>query len=186
MTLTHTTRLKRSGIVATLLIFSTLKIAFAADTCSKDSEGNWKTAKGAPCYMGGQQLGQPVGGTSIASPAATPIAASTGGMPVGNSVVSAEQPAPAMQFTVSRADRTIRETLVKWSKAAGWTFDSEHWVLDRDIPVSGSANLGTDFKSATRQLLKSTELSDKPAQPCFYSNGVVRVIPINDTCARAQ
>ena len=68
----------------------------------------------------------------------------------------------------------------------GWTFEGEHWALGSDIPVTGSASLGTDFKGAVRTLLASSELTDLPAQPCFYSNNVLRIIPINELCARQQ
>lgn len=125
--------------------------------------------------------------------APTVVAASTAPVvvPATTNAVDAPKPTttvetPPTMFTVSRADKTVRETLVRWSKSFGWTHDSEHWSLDRDIPIVGAAELGADYKSAVRQLLKSTELSDKPAKPCFYSNNVLRVIALNDTCTRSQ
>lgn len=89
-------------------------------------------------------------------------------------------------FEVTPADVNIRRTLIRWSKLVGWTFDAEHWVLDRDIPVSGSAALGSDFKTAVRTMMASTEFTDLPAQPCFYSNNVLRIIPLNELCSRQQ
>lgn len=89
-------------------------------------------------------------------------------------------------FEVTGADINIRRALVRWTKMIGWTFEPEHWTLDRDIPIAGSASLGSDFKAATRGLLLSTEMTDLPAQPCFYSNNVLRVIPINELCSRQQ
>ncbi|ABM39514.1 toxin co-regulated pilus biosynthesis Q family protein [Polaromonas naphthalenivorans] len=96
--------------------------------------------------------------------------------------------APAMQagFEATPADANLRKALVRWTKMIGWTFEPEHWTLDRDIPIAGSASLGSDFKMATRLLLSSTEMTDLPAQPCFYSNNVLRVIPLNELCSRQQ
>jgi hypothetical protein len=89
-------------------------------------------------------------------------------------------------FEVTPADGNLRKTLIRWTRAVGWTFEAEHWTLANDIPVTGSASLGNDFKSAVRTLLASSELTDLPAQPCFYSNNVLRIIPINELCARQQ
>lgn len=89
-------------------------------------------------------------------------------------------------FEVTAADINLRKALVRWTKMVGWTFEPEHWTLDRDIPVAGSASLGSDFKLAARALLSSTEMTDLPAQPCFYSNRVLRVIPVNELCSRQQ
>lgn len=90
-------------------------------------------------------------------------------------------------FSVARSDRTLREALVKWSRSAGWTFEPEHWAVARDIPVAGGASVDTDYKTAVRMLLRSTELTDLPVQPCFYNaNQTLRVVPINDSCTRGN
>lgn len=128
---------------------------------------------------------------------ATPAAAEAGAAvksgavatPVGGEVaapVAAAAPtAPAARpFTISRSDRTIREALVAWSKRAGWTHDPEHWTVPFDLPVLSSADLGTDFKGAVRSLLASTDLTNMPLQPCFYSNNVLRVVPKAELCDR--
>ena len=93
--------------------------------------------------------------------------------------------AKAVHYTVARSDENFRLALTRWTKVAGWEFAPEHWAAARDIPVNGSADFGTDFKAAVRGLLKASELSDLPVQPCFYSNSVLRVIPINELCARS-
>ncbi len=103
-------------------------------------------------------------------------------------------PAPAQAaltstttYSVARSDRTHREVLVKWARASGWTFEPEHWAVARDIPVAGVASVDTDFKTAVRMLLRSTELTDLPVQPCFYNpNRTLRVVPINDSCTRGN
>ncbi|CAN7358648.1 toxin co-regulated pilus biosynthesis Q family protein [Variovorax sp. LjRoot178] len=106
--------------------------------------------------------------------------------PVGGEVAApAAPPAPVAQhFTISRSDRTIREALVSWSKRAGWTHDAEHWTVPFDLPVLSSADLGADFKGAVRALLSSTDLTNMPLQPCFYSNKVLRVVPKAELCDR--
>lgn len=91
-------------------------------------------------------------------------------------------PPPVPTWTVSPQDRTIREALKNWTLRAGWTFEPEYWTLPMDIPVTASATFSGDFKSAVRQLIAATELSDTPSQPCFYQNRVVRVVPINQVC----
>lgn len=119
-------------------------------------------------------------------PAPVPIAASA---PQSAALVQAlPPPMEQMQagFEVTASDVNLRRALVRWTKLVGWTFEPEHWTLDRDIPVAGSASLGSDFKLAARALLSSTEMTDLPAQPCFYSNKVLRVIPLNELCSRQQ
>lgn len=80
------------------------------------------------------------------------------------------------------SDRTLREALKGWANLAGWTFEPEHWAAQVDIPVTAKASFSGDFKDATRQLIGTTELGETPLQPCFYSNRVVRVVPINQMC----
>ncbi|RZS86520.1 TcpQ domain-containing protein [Pigmentiphaga kullae] len=89
-------------------------------------------------------------------------------------------------YDATPADRTMRQALRRWATAAGWTFEPEHWTVDVDIPLAGSANLGSDFKTAVRELLASTELSAHPLQPCFYSNRVLRVVPHAESCDRTS
>lgn len=125
--------------------------------------------------------------TPVAAPAAA--ASAQGGAvatPVGGVVAEpTAPPAPVAQpFTISRNDKTIREALVTWSRRAGWTHDAEHWTVPFDLPVLSSADLGTDFKGAVRALLSSTDLTNLPLQPCFYSNKVLRVVPKAELCDR--
>lgn len=92
----------------------------------------------------------------------------------------AEPPIPV--WFVSSKDRTIREALKSWSNIANWTFEPEHWAVSVDIPITAGAPFSGDFKTAVRQLIATTELGDTPLQPCFYTNRVVRVVPINQVC----
>ena len=92
--------------------------------------------------------------------------------------------APVGRYTVSPADHTIRQALERWARTARWTFSAEHWAVDVDIPLVGEASFETDFKSAVRELLTATEMGDRPLQPCFYSNRVLRVVPYAQACDR--
>lgn len=90
-------------------------------------------------------------------------------------------------FDVSSTDKTVRDVLVRWSKSSGWKHDQFHWTLARDYPIEGTASadqFGGDFKNAVRALLSSTESTDVPVQPCFYTNLVVRVVPKAELCDR--
>lgn len=93
-------------------------------------------------------------------------------------------PAIPTSWSVSPSDKTIREALARWAKIATWSFEPEHWSVGVDIPLTASATFQGDFKIAVRQLISTTELSDTPLQPCFYSNRVVRVVPFNEMCDR--
>jgi hypothetical protein len=97
--------------------------------------------------------------------------------------------APAATFDVRAGDRSVREVLTRWAIGAGWLFEPQHWTLDKDHPIQGTAGadvFGGEFKTAVRRLLSSTELTDRPVQPCFYVNHVVRVIPKAELCDRTQ
>lgn len=109
-------------------------------------------------------------------------AVSTGSAPI--TAAAAPKPfVPAIPtWKVGPNDKTIREALKGWSRAAGWTFEPEHWAVPVDIPITAGATFSGDFKTATRQLIGTTELGATPLQPCFYLNRVVRVVPINEVC----
>lgn len=91
---------------------------------------------------------------------------------------------PPTAFEVSPRDATLRGALARWASTAGWTFDAEHWAVDADIPIVGSARFEALFKPAVQQLVAATELADRPLQPCFYSNQVLRIVPYAQSCDR--
>jgi hypothetical protein len=92
----------------------------------------------------------------------------------------------AGNYDVSPADENLRVVLTRWARAAGWTFEPEHWAVDADIPVAGSARFNATFKVAVQRLVASTELADQPLQPCFYSNKVLRIVPYAQVCDRTK
>ncbi|MEO6984640.1 MAG: TcpQ domain-containing protein [Paralcaligenes sp.] len=91
---------------------------------------------------------------------------------------------PAEQYHVSPDDKHLRAVLSRWAQTAGWTFNPEHWAVDADIPIVGSALFELGFKLAVQELVGSTELADRPLQPCFYSNRVLRIVPYAQLCDR--
>jgi hypothetical protein len=92
--------------------------------------------------------------------------------------------APQPFFSVSHTDLHLRQALTRWAGLSGWRFEPEHWAVDIDIPLSASAKFSEDFVSSVQALLASTELSDRPLQPCFYSNQVLRIVPVAEPCDR--
>ncbi|MBO1110726.1 TcpQ domain-containing protein [Bordetella petrii] len=104
-------------------------------------------------------------------PAAPPSAARPGNAPA--------------RFRAGPPDATLRAVLTRWADDAGWAFEPQHWAVDADIPLAGSADFPADFKAAVRGLLASTELADRPVQPCFYTNKVLRVVPFTQACDRS-
>jgi len=93
-------------------------------------------------------------------------------------------PAPVQTWSVSVEDRTLREALARWAAREGWTFEPEHWAMNVDIPLVASAEFTGSFKDAVRELMSATEMSRTPAQPCFYSNQVLRVVAYTESCDR--
>lgn len=90
----------------------------------------------------------------------------------------------ALLYRAAPPDATLRAVLARWARMAGWTFLPQHWAVDVDIPLSATAEFPGDFKSAVRDLLGATELAEKPLQPCFYGNKVLRVVPLAQSCTR--
>jgi len=124
----------------------------------------------------------PLGAPPAAPPSPATPGARTDANPDAAPSPSAINPAPA-PFTVAPADQNFRRTLARWAQASGWTFEPEHWALSRDIPVSASASFDADFKSSVRRLLNASAQGDLAVQPCFYSNRVLRVIALTESCA---
>ena len=91
----------------------------------------------------------------------------------------------ASRFYAGPSDDTLRAVLSRWALVAGWTFQPQHWAVDVDIPLAGAAEFAADFKSSVRELLAATELAERPLQPCFYTNQVLRVVPLTQSCDRS-
>lgn len=106
-------------------------------------------------------------------------------VPATAAAVPAAPQAPVVRYEVTAQDKTLREVLQRWAGATGWAHAPQHWAVAEDYSVAGMAGpelFGSDFKAAVRILISSTELTSRPAQPCFYGNNVVRVIPRAAIC----
>ena len=128
----------------------------------------------------------PLTETALA-PTALPSRASTSSAPQA-AQTSPLKASPVPVQTALRAgppDSTLRGVLSRWAAASGWTFEPQHWAVDVDIPLAGAAQFPGDFKEAVRALLAATELSERPVQPCFYANQVLRVVAYTQACDRS-
>lgn len=99
----------------------------------------------------------------------------------GASQAAGAAAAPAITFEVRQRD-TVRETLARWAKDAGWTHLPEHYTVDFDVQILGSVAPYADFRAGVRALLNTTSMTSKPLQPCFYSNQVLRVVLRTQRC----
>ncbi|GAA5233813.1 TcpQ domain-containing protein [Verticiella sediminum] len=102
--------------------------------------------------------------------------------PAGPQAMTDSSPAPVLEFDAALSEGNMRRVLERWSRQAGWMFGPEHWTVDVDIPLVGAASFGADFRNAVRGLLSATELTERPLQPCFYANRVVRVVAYTQPC----
>jgi len=132
---------------------------------------------------------------AVAFPVATPVTPTAAPSAPRPTTFPATDPAPAANptpapgahppFQVSPADGTLRAALSRWANTAGWTFSFEHWAVEVDIPVVAAATFALPFEQAVQELVASTELSDQPLRPCFYTNQVLRIVPHTQPCDRS-
>ncbi len=92
----------------------------------------------------------------------------------------------AGSYVVRLSDKTLRQTVSRWAQQTGWAFEDAYWAIDRDIPVVAAGSFNGNFKDAVLGLLATTEVTDLPAKPCFYTNNVVRVVPKAEKCDKTK
>jgi hypothetical protein len=143
--------------------------------------GEGSAAAGLPSVA----VGMAAADNMPAAPAEYLTAAASGNAAGAVATGSDALPASMPSYEVSPADINIRQALARWAGLAGWLFEPEHWSVDVDIPLAGSASFDADFKSAVQRLVAATEMGDRPLQPCFYSNKVLRIVPLAQPCDRA-
>ncbi len=85
-------------------------------------------------------------------------------------------------FHAEPDDKTLRQTLKRWAQREGWLFQDQHWELEVDLPIVSAATFSPSFNDSVEQLMRSTALSNRPLQACFYSNKVMRVIALAQSC----
>ena len=83
-------------------------------------------------------------------------------------------------WDVQLSDGTYRKLVARWAARAGWT---AIWDVDNEIPLIGSSpSMGDTFTNAMLELGHSTDSTDTPIHPCFYTNNLVRVVPNTVAC----
>jgi len=108
-------------------------------------------------------------------------AAVTFGLPKLPAARSAPQLASeriAERWEVRAADLTLRQTLMRWAKDAGWQVS---WEVKYDFPVQLEAAFGGTFENAIEQFTASLRASEFPLLGCLYEgNRVVRILHYGD------
>jgi hypothetical protein len=110
-----------------------------------------------------------------------PFTAST--MRAQASTARVAQASASKAWTVTTSDGNFRELLTGWTLQEGWKLV---WNVDQDVPIVGDDHFTGDLKFAARRALASTEMTDTPIKPCFYSNNVLRVVPFTTPCDPTQ
>lgn len=108
-------------------------------------------------------------------------AAVTFGLPKSPSPNGAMQPVSeriAARWEVRASDLTLRQTLMRWAKDAGWQVS---WEVKYDFPVQLEAAFGGTFENAIEQFTASLRSSEFPLLGCLYEgNRVVRILHHGD------
>lgn len=86
--------------------------------------------------------------------------------------------AVAMRWQVRTSDVTLRQSLMRWARDAGWQVS---WEIPYDYPVQLEGSFTGNFEDAVDQFMGSLRYSDYPALACMYeANHVVRVLHYGD------
>lgn len=99
--------------------------------------------------------------------------------------LAARDPAAAESptaWTIELKDRTLHETLRRWSEQAGWQLV---WEADRDFPIDAEFALQTDFVAALDTVMRSLAATDYPLQAMVNPHTrVVRIVRYMDSTRR--
>ncbi|MGA5726613.1 toxin co-regulated pilus biosynthesis Q family protein [Ralstonia thomasii] len=106
-------------------------------------------------------------------------------------VAASAQPAPAPaampviapMWQINKADGSLRNLFNRWGGLAGWT---SQWEVDQEVPLVATDSFSGSFTDAVRAVLRTTEGTDLPIHPCFYTNNFLRVVPISTDCDPEQ
>lgn len=99
---------------------------------------------------------------------------------VGTAPVATEVEAvvPLSRWDVKASDVTLRQSLIRWAKEAGWQVS---WEVKIDYPVQLEASFVGTFETAVENYMTSLSGSDYPLMGCLYEgNRVVRVVRYGD------
>jgi hypothetical protein len=84
---------------------------------------------------------------------------------------------------VEMADSTFQKLFGRWAMTAGWT---SRWDVPQDIPVIAEYTFEGSFTDAVFSVTDSTDGTDMPIHPCFYTNNLVRIVPVSVVCNPAN
>lgn len=98
-------------------------------------------------------------------------------------VVEADVKTLLPTFAAQASDQNLRAVLQRWAQRSGWTFEAEHWAVDVDLPITASFSIQGEFTEAVQAVVASTHLGTHPLKPCFYSNQVLRIVRMAQSCA---
>jgi len=84
-------------------------------------------------------------------------------------------------WIVSPTDVTVRRVLVKWAARAGWQLV---WDASVDVPVTVTASINGDFKSAVKRLFLSLSAADVNLSVLMYTGN--KVLRVTESGRRAQ
>lgn len=84
---------------------------------------------------------------------------------------------------VEMADGTFQKLFARWAATAGW---GTRWDVPQDIPVIAEYTFEGSFTDAVFSVTDSTDGTDMPVHPCFYTNKLVRVVPVSVVCNPAN
>lgn len=94
-------------------------------------------------------------------------------------ISDAAVPVIAPMWQINKADGTLQKLFARWAGQGGW---SSLWEVDQDVPLVGVDTFSGSFPDAVKAVLRTTESTDTPLHPCFYTNKFLRVVPISTDC----
>ncbi|MGF6997358.1 TcpQ domain-containing protein [Paraburkholderia sp. GAS32] len=136
----------------------------------------WQVLSGVPA---GNVSGEPF--VPAAGASALPLSTAPASMAVAPVVLpSATAPSSGvLTFSVSPADRNLRNALDRWLQTQGWQLA---WKVDDDLPLEFNATFSGDFTSVLTQVMKATNHMRVPTRVCRHSNNVIRVVARAANC----
>lgn len=73
-------------------------------------------------------------------------------------------------WTLDPKDKTLRNTLTKWTKKEGWQLV---WNVKADYPITTSWNIPGTFEVAINEVLKASQSTDTPLQAVMHDSNHV-------------
>ena len=121
----------------------------------------------------------PAGALTVTAAPAVGQSAATASLPVPASAPSVQRVDIKPVWRVELVDSTFQKLFGRWATLAGWALV---WDVPQDIPVIGRYSFSGSFTDAVLTVTDSTDGTDMPVHPCFYSNNLVRIVPVSVVC----